>query len=213
MRKHILLAAAASLALAPAAAFAQSAAPAPMKKPAEIGQQQSQLKPADEKFVHSAAISGAFEIRSSELALNKAESAEVKDFAQMMVRDHGKANRELMTLAKEMGAELPKALDNKHSQAIQKLGGLSGPAFDRMYIQAQLDAHNEAVALFRNYGEFLRLEFQVEGVRHRYFADFAGTSPARAGPQRRGPRRGQRDDGPFFGRADAQAEAGPAIKA
>ncbi|MFC5068441.1 DUF4142 domain-containing protein [Flaviflagellibacter deserti] len=153
MRKHILLAAAASLALAPAAAFAQGAAPAPMKKPAEMGQQQGQLKSADAKFVQNAAIGGAFEVQSSELALKKGESAEVKDFARMMVRDHGKANRELMDLAKEMGAETPKALDSKHNQVIQKLGGLSGAAFDRMYIQAQLDAHNEAVALFRNYGE------------------------------------------------------------
>lgn len=145
MRKHILLAAAASLALMPAA-YAQSNKPGTAKE-------QSQLKPADQNFVTKAAVGGMFEVQSSELAEDKAQSAEVKNFAEMMIRDHGKANKELESAAKDLGATVPKALDSKHEADLKKLEGLQGAAFDREYIQAQRAAHKEAVSLFQSYSE------------------------------------------------------------
>lgn len=149
MRKHILLAAAASLALMPAA-FAQSSKPGTAK---EHTKEQSQLKPADQNFVTKAAIGGMFEVQSSELAKDKAESAEVKDFADMMIRDHDKANKELETLAKDHGANVPTALDAKHEADLKKLQGLQGAEFDKEYIQVQRGAHKEAIGLFQSYSE------------------------------------------------------------
>lgn len=143
MRKHILLAAAASLAMMPAA-YAQGNKPG-------AAQEQTQIKPADQNFVTKAAIGGMFEVQSSELANSKAQSAEVKSFAKQMIKDHGKANKELGSLAKDRGAEVPKALDAKHAAELQKLEGLQGAEFDKAYIQAQRAGHKEAVGLFQSY--------------------------------------------------------------
>lgn len=145
MRKHILLAAAASLALMPAA-FAQGNKPG-------AAQEQTQLKPADQNFVTKAAIGGMFEVQSSELADRNAQSAEVKSFAKQMIKDHGKANKELSSLAKDQGAEIPKALDAKHAAELKKLEGLQGAEFDKSYIQGQRAAHKEAVGLFQSYSD------------------------------------------------------------
>lgn len=141
MRKHILLAAAASLVLIPAAH-------AQMSKPG-AAQEQMQLAPADQAFVTKAAIGGMFEVQSSELAGDKAQSAEVKEFAKQMVKDHGKANKELEKLGGKLGANVPKELDAKHTQSLQKLEGLKGAEFDASYVQAQRAAHKEAVGLFQ----------------------------------------------------------------
>lgn len=152
MKKQILLAAAASLALAPAV-FAQGAmSPRSGQQPA-AGAESAQLSAADEKFVTNAAVGGMFEVQSSELAEEKAQSAEVKDFAEQMVQDHGKANDELKSAARKLGAEIPTKLDAKHAQMIDKLEGLSGAQFDSAYIQAQRDAHRDAVKLFTNYSQ------------------------------------------------------------
>src|SRR5436190_3450929 len=67
----------------------------------------------DTLFVREAAIGGLAEVKSAELAKSKASSAQVKSFAEQMVKDHMKANQELEQLAKQKGMELPTALDNE----------------------------------------------------------------------------------------------------
>src|SRR5262245_36571918 len=66
----------------------------------------------DAKFATDAANGGMTEVALSKLALQKATNAQVKDFAAMMVKDHSKANEELMTLAKSKNITLPATLDN-----------------------------------------------------------------------------------------------------
>jgi putative membrane protein len=147
MRKHILLAAVASLALTPAA-YAQTS---PGK--AGAAAEKAQLRPADQTFITKAAHGGMFEVRSSELALDRAQNAEVKSFARQMITDHGKANKELESAASGLGAKVPSGLDGKEAQAMQKLEGLKGPEFDQAYVPMQRDAHREAVGLFSNYSK------------------------------------------------------------
>jgi len=147
MKKHILLAAAASLALAPAA-YAQMSP----NKPGAAAEK-AQLRPADQTFITKAAHGGMFEVRSSELALDRGQNADVKSFARQMITDHGKANKELESAASGLGAKVPSSLEGKEAQAVQKMEGLKGPEFDQFYIRAQRDAHREAVGLFSNYSK------------------------------------------------------------
>jgi putative membrane protein len=147
MKKHILMAAAASLAFAPAA-FAQGVSPG-----TGSAAEKTRLRPADQAFIEKAAIGGMFEVESSELAENKAENAEVKKFAAQMIRDHGRANAELKSAATKLGAQLPAKLDQAHAASLQKLVGATGGSFDRAYIHAQRDAHRDAVALFTGYAK------------------------------------------------------------
>ena len=104
-----------------------------------------------EKFVQTAAISGMFEIQSSQLALQKAGDDQIKQFAQMMVTDHQKASDELKTMAQQKSLQLPQELDRRHASILRRLEGRSGGAFDKTYASAQLKGHREAVRLFRSY--------------------------------------------------------------
>lgn len=99
-------------------------------------------------FVDKAAQSGITEVEAGKLALQKSSSADVKTFAQHMVDDHTKANQELMALAKKHDLEVPDdaALMDKAKKAILKMRDES---FDKAYANNQVNAHEEAVELFK----------------------------------------------------------------
>jgi putative membrane protein len=110
-------------------------------------------KMSAQDFATMAASSDLFEIQSSEMALQKAESAEVKEFAQMMIDDHSKASKELMAAAQQDGAAVPEAMTDKHAAQVETLKGASGATFDASYIGAQVAGHQEALNLMTSYAE------------------------------------------------------------
>lgn len=106
------------------------------------------------EFVTKATISNQFEIESSRIALEKSQSAEVKDLARQMIDDHTKAGNELEAALPKSTVkpeQAPKALDDKHRKIIDRLNAASGKDFDKEYLNAQHDAHKEAVSLFSAY--------------------------------------------------------------
>lgn len=58
-------------------------------------------------FVQEAAVDGLKEVRLGELALQKAQNAEIKEFAQRLVRDHTQANQQLTQIAQSLGLSVP----------------------------------------------------------------------------------------------------------
>jgi putative membrane protein len=103
----------------------------------------------DRTFVLEAAQGGMAEVELGKLAGEKAQSAEVKQFAQKLVQDHGRANDELKTLARTKNITVPSAPDSKHKATHDRLAKLSGAAFDRAYMQAMVEDHQKDVAAFR----------------------------------------------------------------
>lgn len=99
-------------------------------------------------FVLQAANGGRFEVESSQLALQKSISGPHRDFAQMMVEDHGRANRELEVLARGMGISLPADVEGALAQKLEDLQEADGKEFEQRYHEAQLQAHEDAIALF-----------------------------------------------------------------
>ncbi|HLH08429.1 MAG TPA: DUF4142 domain-containing protein [Terriglobales bacterium] len=59
------------------------------------GASSKKLSPSDKAFVTKAAEGGLAEVELGQLAQQKAESQQVKDFGQRMVTDHTKANDQL----------------------------------------------------------------------------------------------------------------------
>lgn len=102
----------------------------------------------DGLFAAAAAGSGLCEVASSRLALERAASPEVKQFAQRMIDDHTRANQELMALAGQKGLTLPTTLPIPSQAELAALSGVSGEEFDKCYIHQQLAAHIQAVGLF-----------------------------------------------------------------
>ena len=107
------------------------------------------LSGADKTFATEAAHGGLAEVQMGQLALQKASSPQVKEFAQRMVTDHTQANRDLMQLAKAENLTLPTQVDPKHKGEMDRLSGMSGAAFDAAYMQHMVQDHKKTVADFR----------------------------------------------------------------
>ncbi|MFN6962549.1 MAG: DUF4142 domain-containing protein [Pyrinomonadaceae bacterium] len=99
-------------------------------------------------FYVKAAQGGMAEVELGRLAQTKASNAAAKQFAAMMVNDHGKANDELKAVAQQKGVTLPTAVDAKHQAVMQRLQSLSGAEFDAAYADAMVQDHEETIALF-----------------------------------------------------------------
>lgn len=110
--------------------------------------------PADAAaYVAEAARSDMYEIRSSELAQAQASSPAVKDFAAQMIRDHTTSTQKVMAAVSQsnMPPPPPPPLDARRQGMLDQLKGASGAAFDRLYLQQQTMAHQEALALHQGY--------------------------------------------------------------
>lgn len=119
--------------------------------PASAARADSASKPGAETrtFMQNAAVGGMAEVELGKLAQEKAANDAVKQFGARMVTDHGKANAELQTLAKDKGVTLPTQVDAKHKAEHERLAKLSGAAFDRAYVTAMTQDHVHDVEAFR----------------------------------------------------------------
>lgn len=101
-----------------------------------------------EDFVEEASAKGIAEIEVGKLALEKATSQEVKDFAQTMIDDHTQANQKLGTLAtqKELAVSDDAELINQAKAMVLKMRGEA--SFDKAYMNNQVMAHQQTIALF-----------------------------------------------------------------
>ena len=102
----------------------------------------------DVKFAKMAAQGGIFEVKSSQIALQKTHNMQVMNVARRMVKEHSAANAELKTVAQDNKMTLPTDTDPMHKAVISKISGLSGAAFDKAYMASQEKAHTQTVELF-----------------------------------------------------------------
>ena len=103
----------------------------------------------DTEFVEDAASSGMTEVKLGELAQQKAQSAEVKQFAEMMTRDHTKGGEALKQIAKQHSITVPSQPDDDHTELINRLSQQSGAEFDREYMDAMVESHENMIDLLQ----------------------------------------------------------------
>lgn len=107
-----------------------------------------------QKFTTAAASGNTLEIETSRLALEKAQNADVKSFAQMMVDDHTKVGEQMKTTLQAAGLPSPPAtMTPKHQDMADKLKAVGVAEFDTQYVAVQLKAHDEAINVFSNYAK------------------------------------------------------------
>ena len=152
MTRTMVAAAALTLALGAVPALAQTSTTTTTTDTGTTAQA-GQLAEADQTFVEKAAQDSIAEIDLGELAKERAESEEVKQFAQRMIDDHGKANEQLEEIAKSKGAVIPTEAGEEHSKLRAELGELEGEAFDQKYMAAMAEDHQKAVDLFQKQAE------------------------------------------------------------
>ena len=102
---------------------------------------------SDSDFVHDVAIKNMAEIEFSRMALDKATSLDIKSFAQTMIDDHGAAGNKLKSVVSGHPIEWPDQLDEKQSKTANELGKKQGADFDRDYVKAMVDAHQDLAAM------------------------------------------------------------------
>jgi putative membrane protein len=137
MKRYIALAALMAAFATPAAAQSVAVARAPLLVPMTA-----------EGFRAMALQSDAFEIASSQLALQQSRNPAVRSFARQMVQDHSMTSQALGVPA---GSAV--ALDARHASMLNQLAPLGGRAFDAAYGQMQVMAHQEAVGMFAAYAQ------------------------------------------------------------
>jgi putative membrane protein len=99
-------------------------------------------------FMVKVADVGMTEVKLGGIAQDKATSKRVKDFGEMMTKDHTKAGDELKDLGRQKNVTLPSAIGDDHQKKIDDLNKKTGKDFDRAYIDAMVDGHQSAVSDF-----------------------------------------------------------------
>jgi putative membrane protein len=151
MKKAIMVVMALALS---AAAYGQAPPPGAPNKPEAQKETPKESSTAaaspDRNFVTKTAVANMAEVSLGKFAQGKAEQAEVKKFAQMMVEDHSKAGAGLKAIAANKDIKLPTDLDHEHKALQERLSKLSGAAFDQAYVDAMVNGHRKVAAAFRS---------------------------------------------------------------
>ncbi|WP_313082187.1 DUF4142 domain-containing protein [Atlantibacter sp.] len=95
----------------------------------------ARLSAGDEKALKDMAQANINEVAAARIALQKAQSSEVKAFAQKMIEDHGGALSKVQAVAQQKGVSLPTEPDAMHKDMAAKLEQQTGDAFDKMYME------------------------------------------------------------------------------
>lgn len=138
-----------------AAALAAATVPATAQSRLSTEGGAAVLPTAADAYAREAALADRFEIESSELAIRRARSEEVRAFARMMVDEHTASTNGLVDVLSQADMPLPDVSSpGKGRQGT--LDALQQPSagsseFDDRYLGAQIQAHKVALALHENY--------------------------------------------------------------
>lgn len=99
----------------------------------------------DRDWVEDSMSAGRTEVELGNMAATRASNAEVKQFAEMMVRDHTKAGDELKQIAQRHSIAAPAELNDEHRDLMDRLSNVRGADFDKEYMQAMIDSHESII--------------------------------------------------------------------
>jgi putative membrane protein len=100
-----------------------------------------------ERFVNDVVAGNTAEIDLSRLATERATNPEVKQYAEMMVRDHTAAGNDLKQVLTGHNMQVRDVMDEKHRDLSQELSRKSGSEFDHEYMAAMVDDHERMANL------------------------------------------------------------------
>lgn len=108
----------------------------------------SKAAAADIAFIKKAADGGMTEVELGKIAEKNGQKDDVKEFGSHMVKDHGKANDELKSVASKMNVTVPEKVSSEHQAKIDKMSKMSGAAFDTGYVKEMVASHEKTIAMF-----------------------------------------------------------------
>lgn len=107
------------------------------------------------------------EIDLARMALERADSQNVRDYAQLMIRDHQQAQDALQQIQQSAAfstasSNVRRNLTSQVATLRRDLERMSGPSFEREYLRSQVALHDQAIRLS---DERLLREAQSEELR------------------------------------------------
>lgn len=103
-------------------------------------------------YVAKAGAGDLYEIQSSQLAVQRATRPGVREFAQMLVTDHTRTTQLVADAARSDGlTPPPPRLEAAQRSMLRQLERARPRDFDRLYLNQQIPAHQQALALHRDY--------------------------------------------------------------
>jgi len=100
----------------------------------------------DAQIAHVAVTANSIDSAAGEMAKQKGSSQAVKAFARTMITDHSAVNKQAVALAKKLNVtpednDVSRQLQSGAEQSRKTLQGLSGAAFDKAYIDHEVEYH------------------------------------------------------------------------
>lgn len=99
----------------------------------------------DASYLRSAAATNLAEIQMATVALQRSQSASVKQVATTILADHRAAESQLSGVAATAGVALPSGPNPQQLSQIGQLKSVSASSFDVMYLQTQVNDHQLAI--------------------------------------------------------------------
>ncbi len=103
------------------------------------------LNSGDRTFLTKSGQDSQLEFATSQLAIQKAQSPQVVQYALRLLNDHADYNRQLTLLARKKGITVPVTLDSQQQSKLNQLNRLQGKAFDQEYIRENIQANSDDV--------------------------------------------------------------------
>ncbi len=121
--------------------------------PGAGGASSPQASMADQAFIREMMESDAVEVQLGQLAQEKSQSDDVKQFGERIVQIRKQLDDQLAPLAKHLDVSEPRGPEKKTKQEIAKMQAMSGQDFDAEYIRVIEKAHEKDVKSFKQASE------------------------------------------------------------
>jgi putative membrane protein len=107
------------------------------------------LGQAEQQWLQQTMMVGSVALQTSEIALQKSQDEDVKQFAQFEADEQRTIAEVLRSMMEPAGtASAAPQPDQKHAEMVQKLQqAKAGDAFDKEYIQGQIQGHQELLQI------------------------------------------------------------------
>lgn len=103
-----------------------------------------------EDFLEEASAMGVAEIETGQKALEESQNAEVRAFAERMIKDHAAANEKMAKLAADKDLEISDEAKLMDKARTMILDAREGESFDDAYANNQVAAHERTIELFEH---------------------------------------------------------------
>src|ERR1051325_9230177 len=106
--------------------------------------------PNDAQIAQIVLTADSVDVDYGNLAVKKSKNAEVKAFAETMIRDHTAVNAQAAALAKKLGltpqaSDTSKSLKSDGEKEMAKLKAIDGAEFDKAYIDNEVVYHESVI--------------------------------------------------------------------